>query len=113
MRLSTIISNFLRDSRLRAFNEHQIANTFRSRKRALQHRQRYSIPQTAFRGSVRRRRSPLPPHCATLDYSHRRMCTLKIWEDDRESDRKSTRLNSSHTVISYAVFCLKKKKKVS
>src|SRR5436190_4024398 len=26
-----------------------------------------------------------------------------------ESDRKSTRLNSSHTVISYAVFCLKKK----
>src|SRR5438034_2241695 len=29
----------------------------------------------------------------------------------RERDRKSTRLNSSHTVISYAVFCLKKKKK--
>src|SRR5437588_6998455 len=28
-----------------------------------------------------------------------------------EADRKSTRLNSSHTVISYAVFCLKKKKK--
>src|SRR5437588_7380143 len=27
-------------------------------------------------------------------------------------DRKSTRLNSSHTVISYAVFCLKKKKKI-
>src|SRR5438132_6731314 len=29
----------------------------------------------------------------------------------RFPDRKSTRLNSSHTVISYAVFCLKKKKK--
>src|SRR5438034_6538058 len=29
----------------------------------------------------------------------------------RRRDRKSTRLNSSHTVISYAVFCLKKKKK--
>src|SRR5438034_2815068 len=28
----------------------------------------------------------------------------------RGQDRKSTRLNSSHTVISYAVFCLKKKK---
>src|SRR5256885_5335082 len=28
-------------------------------------------------------------------------------------DRKSTRLNSSHLVISYAVFCLKKKKKTS
>src|SRR5437773_4755118 len=29
----------------------------------------------------------------------------------RESDRKSTRLNSSHITISYAVFCLKKKTK--
>src|SRR5256885_7943831 len=29
------------------------------------------------------------------------------------SDRKSTRLNSSHLVISYAVFCLKKKKRTS
>src|SRR6266496_5165436 len=29
------------------------------------------------------------------------------------SDRKSTRLNSSHVEISYAVFCLKKKKKTS
>src|SRR5260221_2108633 len=29
------------------------------------------------------------------------------------SDRKSTRLNCSHTVISYAVFCLKKKKHTS
>src|ERR1035441_5946589 len=32
----------------------------------------------------------------------------RIWE---RSDRKSTRLNSSHLGISYAVFCLKKKKK--
>src|SRR2546426_4917839 len=31
----------------------------------------------------------------------------------RRRDRKSTRLNSSHLVISYAVFCLKKKKKAS
>src|SRR5476649_2145533 len=29
------------------------------------------------------------------------------------TDRKSTRLNSSHTVISYAVFCLKKKKDIA
>src|SRR5258708_16973599 len=29
---------------------------------------------------------------------------------DRSIDRKSTRLNSSHQIISYAVFCLKKKK---
>src|SRR2546430_7185697 len=38
-------------------------------------------------------------------------------EDDREPgplvDRKSTRLNSSHSQISYAVFCLKKKKKIN
>src|SRR5256885_16459697 len=33
-------------------------------------------------------------------------CSCTSW-----SDRKSTRLNSSHLVISYAVFCLKKKKK--
>src|SRR2546422_2655448 len=32
-------------------------------------------------------------------------------EGEREQDRKSTRLNSSHGYISYAVFCLKKKKK--
>src|SRR5438552_10375204 len=30
---------------------------------------------------------------------------------DSKLDRKSTRLNSSHQIISYAVFCLKKKKK--
>src|SRR5438094_6667820 len=31
--------------------------------------------------------------------------------DEQGEDRKSTRLNSSHRTISYAVFCLKKKKK--
>src|SRR5260221_3390161 len=47
---------------------------------------------------------------------------IAAWEHDRNAnhtkadwhcgrDRKSTRLNSSHTVISYAVFCLKKKTK--
>src|SRR5256885_6045003 len=34
-----------------------------------------------------------------------------VSKDNRPRDRKSTRLNSSHLVISYAVFCLKKKKK--
>src|SRR2546426_6644589 len=35
-----------------------------------------------------------------------------VQDDERvgDQDRKSTRLNSSHLVISYAVFCLKKKK---
>src|SRR5690348_17600018 len=36
----------------------------------------------------------------------------KVYDDDKlAKDRKSTRLNSSHPSISYAVFCLKKKKK--
>src|SRR5256885_10437326 len=34
----------------------------------------------------------------------------KLWAALLQLDRKSTRLNSSHLVISYAVFCLKKKK---
>src|SRR5256885_11701056 len=34
-------------------------------------------------------------------------------DGDGPPDRKSTRLNSSHLVISYAVFCLKKKKSTS
>src|SRR2546426_8937206 len=37
--------------------------------------------------------------------------TKPICSDAISPDRKSTRLNSSHLVISYAVFCLKKKKK--
>src|SRR5438034_6035420 len=35
----------------------------------------------------------------------------RVKVDGEQRDRKSTRLNSSHTVISYAVFCLKKKTK--
>src|SRR5690606_23384255 len=35
----------------------------------------------------------------------------EYFKDDLSLDRKSTRLNSSHVKISYAVFCLKKKKK--
>src|SRR5256885_3786779 len=48
-----------------------------------------------------------------LDVSlHRVTETLKVAERKlrERRDRKSTRLNSSHLVISYAVFCLKKKK---
>src|SRR2546426_5982037 len=45
--------------------------------------------------------SPEPPHGGSRTRRSRR------WHS---RDRKSTRLNSSHLVISYAVFCLKKKK---
>src|SRR5690625_6218650 len=41
-----------------------------------------------------------------FQYRHRRLAAL----NHRRLDRKSTRLNSSHVAISYAVFCLKKKK---
>src|SRR5690606_9026676 len=36
-----------------------------------------------------------------------------MWDDYEVIDRKSTRLNSSHVKISYAVFCLKKKKRAA
>src|SRR5947207_10432288 len=49
-----------------------------------------------------------------LDYSKNRITDhtlgLLLQLAEQSGDRKSTRLNSSHTVISYAVFCLKKKK---
>src|SRR6266478_5660416 len=38
-------------------------------------------------------------------------CVCRKWSRWRRTDRKSTRLNSSHSQISYAVFCLKKKTK--
>src|SRR5947208_7023082 len=39
----------------------------------------------------------------------RRLCRWLRLRQIRDQDRKSTRLNSSHQIISYAVFCLKKK----
>src|SRR5258708_19512318 len=39
-----------------------------------------------------------------------RVLALASPEQKNRADRKSTRLNSSHQIISYAVFCLKKKK---
>src|SRR5947207_1123604 len=67
-------------------------------------------------------RGPLPPPSACHHLGGARVrraggCDVRARPpdhgDERRAhlDRKSTRLNSSHTVISYAVFCLKKKKK--
>src|SRR3712207_7329059 len=47
-----------------------------------------------------------------LEWSNLAWVTYPYYWADRERDRKSTRLNSSHANISYAVFCLKKKKKL-
>src|SRR5437870_13077452 len=41
---------------------------------------------------------------------HRDVGVARLPAEERARDRKSTRLNSSHVAISYAVFCLKKKK---
>src|SRR5690348_17751677 len=64
---------------------------------------------TLFRSSRREmpRSHPLP------DLRARDLCSRRVLHqvvDRRGTDRKSTRLNSSHPSISYAVFCLKKKK---
>src|SRR5476649_3014135 len=53
-------------------------------------------------------------HDALPISTHSQVCVFDTigWLAQNEfQDRKTTRLNSSHTVISYAVFCLKKKKK--
>src|SRR5690349_23780203 len=57
-------------------------------------------------------------HCAIAEAAERRPARSRddqprrAWRDaDELRDRKSTRLNSSHVEISYAVFCLKKKKR--
>src|SRR5947207_10084118 len=59
------------------------------------------------------------PPCGTRSLVHKRTPPLKAGPASFKRllgcrrDRKSTRLNSSHTVISYAVFCLKKKKRTN
>src|SRR2546422_3648056 len=50
------------------------------------------------------------PRCAGASWSGRTCCRRAT---TTPIDRKSTRLNSSHGYISYAVFCLKKKKKTT
>src|SRR5260221_7514722 len=70
-------------------------------------------------------RSTLFPYTTLFRSRRKRLSTLvdskgligvfdmHVQGDVEVGDRKSTRLNSSHTVISYAVFCLKKKKTTS
>src|SRR5436305_9849578 len=56
--------------------------------------------------------SPNGHHWAEWEDPFPKPCYLfALVAGDLKADRKSTRLNSSHVRISYAVFCLKKKKK--
>src|SRR3712207_6867515 len=52
----------------------------------------------------------LPVFWVLPGYVHAALVAAEVGRQDTLADRKSTRLNSSHANISYAVFCLKKKK---
>src|SRR5258705_2938588 len=73
---------------------------FRSKRRARVNRATVDVERSRnrFRPADRRRMGRV-----VLSHAHRRT------DSERGSDRKSTRLNSSHLGISYAVFCLQKK----
>src|SRR3712207_387817 len=76
-------------------------------------RSRRADRMAAHRGLVRRPDQPAaaagPPAVASADDPDQRPAHRGD-QPCRQPDRKSTRLNSSHANISYAVFCLKKKK---
>src|SRR5258708_26756943 len=85
---------------------------FRSRRRqdagqlAVAFMQTDLVPAAAFRA---------PKETPVRQHAHWRPAADEGWRPIEEglgllADRKSTRLNSSHQIISYAVFCLKKKK---
>src|SRR5256885_12044670 len=61
------------------------------------------------RHAARRRRGLRSPRLCDPERTAVGIDVIEV-VDARRIDRKSTRLNSSHLVISYAVFCLKKKK---
>src|SRR2546430_6079557 len=66
----------------------------------------FRSPAADLRGALTGGRRALPEDHVAVDRHARAVAQ----HDQGESDRKSTRLNSSHSQISYAVFCLKKKK---
>src|SRR5258707_11655622 len=65
--------------------------------------------------SPRSRRSKTPGRLteSPARTSHRTCAAGRVHPSTHRSDRKSTRLNSSHANISYAVFCLKKKNTIN
>src|SRR5688572_31032728 len=68
---------------------------------------------TLFRSLRQRARRRLGPGGRVVDGEHSGGVRRQGIGGRRHQDRKSTRLNSSHSQISYAVFCLKKKKKTT
>src|SRR5437762_11180960 len=68
---------------------------------------------TLFRSGDQREERPLLPWGMPSDATRRNRRGRRRGRGRFRLDRKSTRLNSSHRCISYAVFCLKKKKKIT
>src|SRR3712207_7583900 len=77
--------------------------------RSWTHTTMWEIPALAIVNELRVRAAMRGKGRFALDVLYAR-AKAKLW-DKLERDRKSTRLNSSHANISYAVFCLKKKKR--
>src|SRR3712207_8511439 len=70
---------------------------------------RHVVPRGAGAQHQRALALPVQPAAVTAGMPHRAAELLEARQVRRDRDRKSTRLNSSHANISYAVFCLKKK----
>src|SRR5258708_27255638 len=66
-----------------------------------------ALSQVQDRGSLREETRP------EGQIAFHALVAVEFHPQPKRGDRKSTRLNSSHQIISYAVFCLKKKKKKS
>src|SRR5688572_32303587 len=75
---------------------------FRSHIRNRERARRQGSSDRTAQGHCRSRRGGEAHQCRAL-------CAARALAASRTGDRKSTRLNSSHSQISYAVFCLKKK----
>src|SRR3712207_7119844 len=83
--------------------------------RSLHERERLDLPRL---GALLPRLQVVEPHDLVpvdrlLERRERRLPRAQPGRVGEQRDRKSTRLNSSHANISYAVFCLKKKKTYS
>src|SRR5690606_11544053 len=80
------------------------------------HNKMLKMGQQFWDGYYNLRTDPVAPHCdPNVDIEAQLQARLEQERarqqgDDLIADRKSTRLNSSHVKISYAVFCLKKKR---
>src|SRR5947207_6261958 len=98
----------------KSYDQHQILHSFPTRRSSDLEACRHRIGGGEWTAVVRRH-GRLRSTGGTGDAAGRHLQSgqTSLRDLHRERDRKSTRLNSSHTVISYAVFCFKKQIKYS